>query len=606
MKKIISIILLTFLFSCSTNLLNRAGTDGALFYEVDLTDRSDDSFKVTLFVNDLKEENAIYQFASTAPGTYQVMDIGRFVRNFTVYDKSGNEIGAEQVTTNQWKITTPEKAAKITYRVLETWDTAVDSNRIYPMAGTSLEDDHAVINGQAVFGYPTGMQKRALKINIKYPEQWMLGTALKKVDKGLFIAKDFDQIVDSPILLGKLTKATLNVLGTDIDVFAYSQKEMIKAEDILNGIQNILIAAGSFTDGLPVKRYTFLFHFEDKSFPGGGAWEHNYSSFYTFGEKSAKRMLHGRLLDTVAHEFFHVITPLNLHSEVIQHFNFVKPQASEHLWLYEGTTEWASELMQLRGKIKSLEAYFKDLQYKLSIDDRFDKSYSLSKLSLTSFTKEGQRQYYNIYNRGAVVAGLLDLKLLYLSDGKRGLRDVINDLTEEYGPEKPFDEKTFFKKFTEKTYPEIEQFFKDYVQNANPLPLKELYGKFGIEYYPTLTTEQMDTTSGIGVGFNQEQMSFFVEGLEEETQIQGIKVGDVIKAVNGEELTTRNFRMLFGKMHKLGLEENYVLNVIRDGEAQDVTLHKIVIPHVEEHLFRKMENPTLQQQKLFNSWIQNL
>ena len=55
-----------------------------------LNDRSEDTFKVTLDIKGLKQENNIFQFASTAPGTYQVMDIGRFVKNFQAFDKDGN------------------------------------------------------------------------------------------------------------------------------------------------------------------------------------------------------------------------------------------------------------------------------------------------------------------------------------------------------------------------------------------------------------------------------------------------------------------------------------------------------------------------------------
>ena len=53
--------------------------------------------------------------------------------------------------------------------------------------------------------------------------------------------------------------------------------------------------------------------------------------------------------DIAAHEFFHIVTPLNIHSEIIEHFNFVTPVPSQHLWLYEGTTEWAAHAMQFRS-----------------------------------------------------------------------------------------------------------------------------------------------------------------------------------------------------------------------------------------------------------------
>ncbi|MBX0335468.1 hypothetical protein K3G39_19715 [Pontibacter sp. HSC-14F20] len=103
--------------------------------------------KVTLDVEGLKAEHNIYQFAATAPGTYQTMDIGRFVQNFKAFDKKGRGLEVKQVSTNQWQLSKPAKVRRITYQIADTWDTPVEENKVYAMCGTSLENDHALING---------------------------------------------------------------------------------------------------------------------------------------------------------------------------------------------------------------------------------------------------------------------------------------------------------------------------------------------------------------------------------------------------------------------------------------------------------------------------
>ena len=140
----------------------------------------------------------------------------------------------------------------------------------------------------------------------------------------------------------------------------------------------------------------------------------------------------GDLTDIAAHEFFHIVTPLNIHSEIIEHFNFVTPVPSQHLWLYEGTTEWAAHVMQLRAGLKSPRRTSAKMLQKIQIDRAaFDSSYSLRELALTSYSDSGQTQYGNIYMRGALTAGLLDIRLLELSNGERGLQDVILELDPE-------------------------------------------------------------------------------------------------------------------------------------------------------------------------------
>lgn len=487
MKYLYNFWVIAFLFilaSCGSSKVSTVKTTDVTF-NVNLLDRSDDTFKVTVIPPSLTDSNNIYQFASTAPGTYAVMDIGRFVRSFKAFDKKGNELETKKISVNQYELTSPESISKIEYHIAETWDTPVTENKIYLMSGTSIEDNHSLINGQAVFGYFIGMQANPIKVKIDYPEQWIVGTALNKSNDGFYLAEDYDHIVDSPILLGDLTKASMDVEGTTIDIFTYSKTGLIKSDQILDSMRNILLSASGFLNGLPVDHYTFLYHFEDITV---GAWEHSYSSEYVIKE-GPWDTIEQTILDFSAHEFFHVVTPLNIHSEIVEQFNFVTPVPSDHLWLYEGTTEWAAHMMQFRSGIKTMDDYFKSLRRKVIINNNyFNPNISLLELARTSFDPGGLKQYGNIYMKGALVSGLLDIRLLELSNGKIGLVDVINDLAKEYGPNKPFNEKTFFDDFANKTYPEISDFLNKYVKASEPLPFKEYYEKLGITFDEATST----------------------------------------------------------------------------------------------------------------------
>lgn len=101
-------------------------------------------------------------------------------------------------------------------------------------------------------------------------------------------------------------------------------------------------------------------------------------------------------------------------------------------------------------------------------------------MARTSFSDSGQAQYGNIYMRGAVVAGLLDIRLLELSDGKHGLRDLITDLSKSYGKKRAFPEDSLFSVIVRRTSPEIGDFFTRYVEGAEHPPVREYYAKLGI------------------------------------------------------------------------------------------------------------------------------
>ncbi len=576
-----------------------------LAYTVNLNDRSNDTFKVTLEIDTkLNTENNIYQFAATAPGTYQIMDMGRFVTNFKAFDKKGREIETKQVSTNQFQFVDEKKIKKIkkiTYEIAETWDTEVEENKIYKMCGSTIEEDNVLINGQTVFGYIAGMQSAPLSIKLEYPTEWKIGTALKPNAEGLYVADDFDHIVDSPILLGRLTKANTTLGGTNIDVYTYSKTDMITSDDLLGAMEEMLKAADAFVVEFPVDRYTFLFHFDDETW---GAWEHSYSSEYIYAEQAWTPQLAKSITSTAAHEFFHIITPLNIHSEIIEQFNFIEPTASEHLWLYEGTTEWASDLMQLRDGMIDLDAFFAELQQKLFVDSRYDSTYSLSKLSLTSYTPEGQKQYGNIYMRGALVAGLLDIRLLELSNGERGLREVINELSKKYGPDKAFPEDEFFDIFVEMTYPEVEDFFEKYVKNTNPLPIEEYYAKLGINYQRKFSTGNKVPSLGYGLAAPEGRI-VMVQPTDSIAEI-GLEENDMLYKVNGSELTMQNARMVLGTLSQQPIGYEYEVTVKRGEEEFTYNTRVVAQDEVKEHIFSLDEAADEEAVELREKWMKNM
>jgi predicted metalloprotease with PDZ domain len=469
------------------------------------------------------------------------------------------------------------------------------------MCGTSIENDHVLINGQGVFGFPSGMQTAPIEVKLDYPMQWSVGTALDKNSKGYFTAANYDRIVDSPILLGRLTKATTTVAGAQIDVYTYSKSDKIKSDQLLTNMQSMLNAAGQFLKQLPVKRYTFLYHFEDQDW---GAWEHSYSSEYVIKEEEFSKKLADNMTSIAAHEFFHVVTPLNIHSEIIEQFNFVTPTPSEHLWLYEGVTEWASDAMQLRGGIMDLPTYFGELSQKITYDKSLDTTYSLSKLGLTCYTDEGQRQYGNIYARGALVAGLLDIRLLELSGGKRGLREVINELAATYGPNKAFPEKEFFTIFTQKTYPEIADFFNRYVKAAEPLPYKEYYNKLGITYTPAIPTGEKTATLGMRPAFSDNK--FYITKLADPLLKAGLQENDEWIAYNGQPISMQTIGKIQGELKQLKPGDTYDITVRRDG--QDITVKNTMLEKevVKQYVFSVDPQATPQQVQLREVWQRNL
>jgi predicted metalloprotease with PDZ domain len=591
MKNKIGFIIPLILFT----LISLASISAQHKFYLNLNDRTDDLFKVTLMPGKLSENNKIYQFAATAPGTYQIMDIGRYVKDFKAFDKDGKTISTLNISTNQWEISNPKSVSKIEYTIAETFDTPMDKNPVYPMCGSSLEEDHALINGQAVFGYFHGMQKYPIEIKLDYPANWTVGTALEKNSNGFYYAPSYDFVVDSPILLGNLTKASSKIESTTVDLFTYSKTGLIKSENILIALEDILSASNQFLQGLPVERYVFLFHFENFS---AGAWEHNYSSIYVMKEDTLKEQYITELRSTAAHEFFHIVTPLLIHSELVENFDYEKPVMSKHLWFYEGITEWASDILQLRDYIINLNDYLRHVRQKLSINDNFDQTMSLTTLGIKS--TERQDQYFNIYNKGAVVGTLLDIRLLELSKGKRGLRELILELAKKYGANKSFSEEKFFDEFVKMTYPEIGDFIKRYIDGTEKLPVKDYFEKIGIEYTENAGIDSSRIGLGFGIGFKDGK---FIVANVESSQSDKLSSGDLFYKFQGQEITLQNAQQLMAPISKLKVGDSFKISILRDNQEREVNIQ--IQPRQIKHVFKVMENPSREQIALREAWMQN-
>ncbi|UCH64439.1 MAG: hypothetical protein JSW63_07325 [Ignavibacterium sp.] len=606
MKKLFLSTLLIISISFNYWTIAQDNSSPEIIYSVDITNHQDDLFHVTVFVNGLSQRNNVYNFASTTPGTYSIMNFGRFVKSFNAYDADGNKLSTERLSTNRWEINYAEKLSKLVYDVEDTFDAEYTENKIYPMAGTGIEEDFIVLNTFGLFGYFEGLQSHPSQVKIDYNPDWIVGTALLPNADGYYEAETFDHLADSPFLIGELTVAGTKVNDMDVGVYVYAADTTITAEGILEAVDEILQAAGEYVGYSPVTHYKFLFclvdmeTFQRNNLNAAGALEHSYSSLYV---QPGMGGMHQGVRNEIAHEFMHILTPLNLHSNIIQPFNFLVPTASEHIWLYEGVTEWNSDIMQLRAGLISIEDYLDIISEKLVFNDRFDENVSLSQMSIEAHHSDVIGEFLNFYNRGAVTAAMLDIKLLELSNGTRGLREVFLELLEMYGKDKPFPEDEFFQVIVDITYPEIEQFIDDYIKGAEPLPYVEYMEKLGFQYVGEVPSKDTRPTLGFALGRN-ENGELMTLNVSDRGRENGVEEGDVMLKVLGKDFNMQTARPIVQEVWAMNVGDT--CNIVIKRDEEEIELNAVLMQRTDRHVFEDMENLTEEQKFLRDAWSRNL
>ncbi len=475
-------------------------------FSIDLTQTKDDKLTVNLLTPPTKQKEVVYHLPKIVPGTYAINNYGSYATNFKAFDKRGRTLKVEHSDKNSWKIQKANKLKRISYQVDDTWDTPGIVEDVFEPSGTNIEQDRIfVLNPFGFFGYFQGMEKQPYRVSITKPSGFYGSTSLvnqkKEGNEDVFVTTNYHELADAPMMYNRPDTVWLKVGNADILVSVFSPNSKFSTKDLAADIKPVLEAQKEYLGGtLPIDKYAFIIYMSDRDdLTRYGALEHSFSSFYYLPETFSAEQLSSTIKNIAAHEFFHILTPLNIHSEEIGDFDYINPRMSQHLWLYEGLTEYAAHHAQLQAGIIDLTTYL-DRQAEKIENARTRYNDTLSFTAMSSNVLETYKdEYANVYEKGALIGLCLDLRLRQLSGGKYGTKDLLRDLSKTYGRDKSFKDDELFDKITELTYPEIRSFFTRYVEGGELLPLKELFENIGIAY--EAQGSKMELDKGFGVNF---------------------------------------------------------------------------------------------------------
>ncbi|MDX5418509.1 MAG: peptidase M61 [Hymenobacteraceae bacterium] len=595
-----------------------APATGKYQVSLDLTQVKDDKIQVSVQVPKITQSEIIYNMPKIVPGTYSISDFGRFVNELKALDKNGNALAVERLDTNRWKISNAGRLHKITYWIDDTFDANTPLNAIFEPGGTNIETDkNFLLNPFGVIGYLEGMKQVPYELNITKPQGFYGSTPLiaksTTATRDTYLVPNYVELADSPLMYNKPDTTVLKIGNTDVLVSVYSPSGRVTSKPIANNVRDILEAQRVYLgDTLPVEKYAFLIYVPERVGKSGsyGALEHSYSSVYFLPEMPAE-MFSSTIRDVAAHEFFHIVTPLNIHSEEIGNFDFINPKMSRHLWLYEGVTEYFASHVQIHEGLYDLDTYLQKLREYIATSREYYNDTLPFTLMSTEVLDKYEKQYANVYQKGPLIGLVLDIKLLEESNGKYGLRNLMQDLSKTYGKQKAFKDDELFDKIAELTYPGIREFFTRYVEGSEPLPLEETFRKVGIIYEPR-SRESFNSYGGFTPGYDQENNKIFIAETSEMDAFgkkMGFQENDQLLAFNGTQITPENIRDLIAdSLQAMKPGEQVTITVGRKngkGKIKQKKLKGTVMPIEREaiHVLKPDPDATAAQKALRAAWL---
>lgn len=458
-----------------------------LLYTISFPEPHTHLFEVSMRVP-LPERRPTVDLAMAAwtPGSYKIRDYARHVQDLVAIDlDSGATVPVFKIDKQTWRLEPgASRLVEVTYKVY--------ANEL-TVRTAHLDDRHAYWNGAAVFLYVAGEADRPARVRVAgLPEGWTIATALDPVAGAAheYLAADFDALVDAPFACGALEIEDLTIAGVRhrLAIDGEGNYDLARLREDVPKIVSATLAMFGGTP--PYPDYTFIVHCVPEGQPSGGL-EHKRSTTLMWNRfRFRPREKYEDFLALVAHEFFHVWNGKRLRPRELGPFDYRRENYTRSLWIVEGVTSYYDELILRRAGIIDAETYLKKVaEHVERIEETPGRLHqTLEEASFDAWIKYYQRTEHSVnsqvsyYEKGQIVAMLLDLEIRYRSAGARTLDDVLRALYREH-PETGvgYDAARFEALASEAASFDLAPFFDAYVRETEEIDYGRFLRPFGLE-----------------------------------------------------------------------------------------------------------------------------
>ncbi len=552
---------------------------------IDLTQVTDDKIPVVVNPGRFTQDTVTYYMPKVVQGTYAVSDFGKFVADLRALDYNGAALPVTKVDANTWQIANAQQLDKITYNVNDTYDienTATETP--FSPSGTNIEPENYVLNLHGFIGYFDILKNNQYTLDVTAPTAMKKTSALHSTGSvtsedgakitDTYFATRYFEITDNPMMYGALDVEEFEVGGIQIVLSVYSPNKIHTAATIKETVYKMMKAQKTYLGDInSTPRYDIYLYLapQTQTAPTGfGALEHHTSTVVVLPESIPADALATAMIDVVSHEFFHIVTPLSVHSEDVHYFDYNDPTFSKHLWMYEGITEYFASVFQITQGLVTEEAFYTKIMGKIEAAKEFDDTMSFTEMSERILDEPYAKNYINVYQKGALIGMCLDILLREESKGQRGILSLMKELSLKYGKDKPFEDDQLIAEIAAMTYPSIENFLTTHVIGKTPIDYKVFFDKVGVAILKDKIETNFIQNAGalIFAGDQSRNALYFTELVAENSfwATQGVQPNDILKTVNGTTVSLANANEVLQKAFSWKVGDPVKVTIERAGE----------------------------------------
>lgn len=543
------------------------------------------------------KEQVLLKMPVWAPGSYLVREFSRHVEGFEA-SQGDKKLSFKKVNKNTWQIQNTGKSAfKVKYKVYA-FELTVRTSFI--------DESHAYLNGTSIFMYVDGALKTKHEVIIKPNSNWKkISCSLPTIKNNAnhLLADNYDVLADSPIEIGN--QDIIEFTAKNVKHFvAMVGPGNYDAEKIKKDFTKIVEEAYSVFGTHPCKEYTFIVHNVPS---GGGGLEHLNSTTVQVNRMAySNENTYQSFLGLIAHEYFHLWNVKRLRPEVLGPFNYDEENYTNMLWVSEGFTAFYDNWLVRRSGFSTPDKYLELIanEYAAQTNLPGDKVQSVADASFDAWIKYYRRNensnnsQVSYYDKGSIVASLLNLMIIEHSGAKQNLDDLMSYLYKEYyeKKDKGFSDEEFKKAAEKFTGRDLSEFYNKFILGTESINYESYLLIAGLKLTNINATKN---EALLGANSSVSNGKVLITSVLKNTPAYtaGINVNDEIIAIDNyrvDDLT----KMLGYK--KPG--DKIVITLSRDGMLKNIEVLLVKNTNVK-YKIEKLSNLNPEQEAAYKKWI---
>lgn len=514
-----------------------------------------------------------------SPGSYLIREYSRHISRPTALTKNGEALYFEQIDTSVFRIDWNKSELKTND------DNFTFSYFVYAheltVRTSHVDDSHAYLHLPSLLMGVLNENMPDPTLEIHFPPSWSkISTGLKDIsqkrDSFLYAAKNYDELIDSPIEIGCHETDGFKSFNTDHELAFYG-KTLPHNEKIKDDMKKIVEHIAGFFGGVPYDKYTFITHFS----PGlyGGLEHHNSTALHYCPTQLTSRKGYITFLGLVSHEYFHTWNVKRIRPLEFGPFDYLKEATTKLLWLAEGLTSLMDELFLYRANIVTPEEYIEmqkeNINRYLGVPGR--RLHSLDDSSFNAWIKlyrpdeNMNNSSVSYYLKGGIV--FFALNILFAQKNK-SINDFLKMLWNDYtkNPERGLTPDQVYDMVETIGGKDTREKFIEMTSTTKEIDLESLCNWAGLKFeWETSVTPWL----GIDPEFYGDRVGIKVVTLDGPAFKAGLNAGDEIVAINGMRVLKDRFN---DHAKFLLINKSYTFTVARLNMLHEINLTVEVVP----------------------------